>query len=122
MVEQEKDFARGNRIVQRRKELGLSQMELANIIGIARSSLSSIENGGSFNVELLPLLVSALETSYDYIMRGEAKNSKVALLEEVNSELQDTDESFIRQIIGAIRGMKSVLFINGDCRVNTTQL
>lgn len=107
MAEQEKDFARGERIVKRRKELGLSQMELANEIGIARSSLSSIENGGSFNVELLPLLVSTLKTSFDYIMRGKEENSKEDLLGEVDRELQEMDESFIRLIIGAIKGMKS---------------
>lgn len=107
MTGQEKDISRGKRIIDRRKELGLSQEDLANDMGIARSTLSAIENGGSFSVEMLSLLVSTLKTSFDYIMRGEEENSIEDLLEEVNRELQDMDEKFICLIIGAIKGMKS---------------
>lgn len=48
-----KDYERGTRIANRRKELGMTQDELAYQIGIGRQALSAIENGGTFktNVE-----------------------------------------------------------------------
>lgn len=42
----EKDYERGIRIADRRKEIGLSQDELAHRVGIGRQALSAIENGG----------------------------------------------------------------------------
>ena len=44
----EKNYDRGLRIAERRKQLGLSQDELAHRIGIGRQALSAIENGGEF--------------------------------------------------------------------------
>ena len=41
-----KDYARGIRIINRRKELRMTQDELASQIGIGRQALSAIENGG----------------------------------------------------------------------------
>ena len=48
MTEKVKDYDRGTRIADRRKELGLTQDELAHRIGIGRQALSAIENGGAF--------------------------------------------------------------------------
>lgn len=108
MTEREKDFDRGNRISDRRKELGLSQAELAHRIGIGRQALSAIENGGSFAVEILAGLASVLDTTCEYILHGETKESKNALLVKANSELYDMDEWQIRQAIAILRAMKSV--------------
>ncbi len=108
MTERTKDFERGNRISDRRKELGLSQAALAYSIGIGRQALSAIENGGSFSVEILANLASALGTTCEYILHGEAEESKDALLAEANRELIDMDDFQIRQVIAIIRAMKSV--------------
>ena len=48
MAEKSKDYDRGIRIADRRKELGLTQDELAYRVGIGRQALSAIENGGAF--------------------------------------------------------------------------
>ena len=40
-------------------------------------------------------------------MRGKEENSTDDLLGEVDRELQEMDESFVRLIIGAINGIKS---------------
>ena len=50
MAASEKNYYRGLRISNRRKELGLSQDELAHRVGIGRQALSAIENGGDFKV------------------------------------------------------------------------
>ena len=51
MAGKAKDYDRGTRIADRRKELGLTQDELADRIGIGRQALSAIENGGEFKVQ-----------------------------------------------------------------------
>ena len=43
MAGKAKDYDRGTRIADRRKELGLTQDELADRIGIGRQALSAIE-------------------------------------------------------------------------------
>ena len=53
MAEIKKDFARGNRISEKRKKLGMSQDEMAERIGICRQALSAIENGGAFKSKRL---------------------------------------------------------------------
>lgn len=57
MTEKVKDYDRGTRIADRRKELGLTQDELAHRIGIGRQALSAIENGGAFKAQTLERLV-----------------------------------------------------------------
>ena len=54
-----KDYDGETRIADRRKELGLTQDELADRIGIGRQALSIIENGGKYSIKqarILPLL------------------------------------------------------------------
>lgn len=108
MAERKKDFERGNRISDRREKMGLSQAEVASRIGIGRQALSAIENGGSFAVEILAGLASVLDTTCEYILHGEAEESKDALLAEANRELLDMDDFQIRQAIAILRAMKSV--------------
>ena len=43
MAEKAKDYDRGTRIADRRKELGLTQDELAYRVGIGRPALSSLQ-------------------------------------------------------------------------------
>ena len=66
MAEIKKDFARGNRISEKRKKLGMSQDEMAERIGICRQALSAIENGGAFKTQTLEKLVSVLGLQAQY--------------------------------------------------------
>ena len=60
----EKDYERGIRIADRRKEIGLSQDELAHRVGIGRQALSAIENGGDFKTQTLDNLAIGLSTLF----------------------------------------------------------
>ena len=64
----EKDYERGIRIANRRKEIGLSQDELAHRVGIGRQALSAIENGGDFKTQTLDNLAIVLGVSVDFIL------------------------------------------------------
>lgn len=61
----------GVRIRERRKELGLNQVELAARIGVNQSTISDIENGASFEATTLMKLSKALALSPTQIMTGE---------------------------------------------------
>lgn len=108
MAEKAKDYDRGTRIADRRKELGLTQDELAYRVGIGRQALSAIENGGAFKAQTLDRLVSALDVSEKYIMRGEVKDAKAELLAEVVDLLSDMTESQIQQFIAMMKATKNM--------------
>lgn len=104
----EKNYDRGLRIAERRKQLGLSQDELAHRIGIGRQALSAIENGGEFKYHTLEQLVVVLGVSEKYIMSGEADNGKEKLISEAVDVMSDMDEMMIKQFIAMMRAAKKV--------------
>ena len=104
----EKNYDRGLRIAERRKQLGLSQDELAHRIGIGRQALSAIENGGEFKSHTLEQLVVVLGVSEKYIMSGEADNGKEKLISEAVDVMSDMDEMMIKQFIAMMRAAKKV--------------
>jgi len=108
MAEKAKDYDRGIRIADRRKKLGLTQDELAARIGIGRQALSAIENGGAFKAQTLDCLVSALDVSEKYIMRGEIEDSKAELIAEAVDVLSEMTESQIQQFIVMMKAAKNV--------------
>lgn len=58
----------GKRIKERREELGFTQEEFAEKLGLATNYISTIERGASFpRCEKLILLLNGLETSADAI-------------------------------------------------------
>ncbi len=112
MAEKAKDFDRGTRIADRRKQLGLTQDELAYHVGIGRQALSAIENGGAFKAQTLDGLVLALDVSEKYIMHGEAKNTKVELIAEAVDVLSDMTELQIQQFIVMMKATKNMTVSN----------
>ena len=104
-----KDYERGTRIANRRKELGMTQDELAYQIGIARQALSAIENGGTFKTSTLDKLVEVLDVTETFIMRGDIDDIKDGLIKEVASLMADMDEIQIRQFIAMMKAAKEVV-------------
>lgn len=61
----------GNRIKQRRKELGLTQVQIYQATGISSGNLSTIENGKSLpSSAALVGLSDLLQCSIDYLLKG----------------------------------------------------
>ena len=104
-----KDYERGTRIANRRKELGMTQDERAYQIGIGRQALSAIENGGTFNTSTLDKLVEVLDVTETFIMRGDIDDIKDGLIKEVASVMADMDEIQIRQFIAMMKAAKEVV-------------
>ena len=58
----------GQRIKQRREELGFTQEQFANKLGVTTNYISTIERGASFpRYEKLVMILNALQISADYI-------------------------------------------------------
>lgn len=66
----------GKRIKQRREQLGLTQEQFAEKLGVATNYISTIERGASFpRYEKLVAIINALETSADAIFCDVVTNS-----------------------------------------------
>ena len=63
----------GNRITERRKGLGWTQEELAEIVGVDKQHISRIERGSrACSIDLLVILASTLHVSTDYLLMGKS--------------------------------------------------
>lgn len=84
------------RIKQRRKELGLRAEDVAEKIGVSRSTVFRYESG---EIEKLPYtnlvpIAKALNTTVEYLMFGCAENEKTPIPETGNG-LSDDDSEII---------------------------
>lgn len=74
----------GTRIKQRRKELGLTQMQIKQTTGISSGNMSEIENG--YKLPSTPTLISLstiLDCSIDWMLKGETLiEDKIILSDE----------------------------------------
>ena len=69
------DSTIGTRIKNRRKELGITQVDVKNATGISSGNMSEIENGNRLpSTPTLLQLSTLLQCSIDWILTGESPN------------------------------------------------
>ena len=102
----------GKRIKERREQLGMTQEQLTEKLGLATNYISTIERGASFpRCEKLILLLNGLETSADAIFcdvldhstssRASALSEKIeSLTPDAQKRILDMVELMIRQETG----------------------
>ena len=61
----------GNKVRNYRRQKGLSQERLGELVGISRSKISKIENGDWDSLSDLKLLAAALEVPNEKLVRDE---------------------------------------------------
>lgn len=103
----------GDRIKQRRMELGMSQEELAHKLGYkSRSSVNKIELGGqNLTQKKIKKIADALDTTTDYIMGwDEEVKYKISykyeyydLLKEIYDFVDRADEKSIEDLMDYIK-------------------
>jgi phage repressor protein C with HTH and peptisase S24 domain len=69
-MQKKKRYAIGGRILLRRQELGISQVELANAVEMKQQGIQSIESGVVKRPGKLRELAAALRTSQEYLLDG----------------------------------------------------
>lgn len=90
----------GHRMSERRRELGITQKDMAKQINISNNHLSNIEKGNSSpSFELFCAICSFLKVSMDYIVSG---GVKADISQDIIAKLghcSDEDKITISQII-----------------------
>lgn len=78
----------GRRIVQARKELNLTQVELARKIGVSQRSAQAYENGEVIPYRQMKALTRALKKTPEWVLHGEPEDGdRLARLEDKVDEL-----------------------------------
>lgn len=102
------DFAEGlgKRIAKRRKQLGYTQEQMAELAGLSHQFFSSVEAGKkNIRAENVVRLSQALKTSTDYILTGKSnaidRNEIVSMLEGLNDAQLRHAEEIIRNFVEA---------------------
>lgn len=93
----------GKRIKERREQLGLTQEQLAEKLGLATNYISTLERGASFpRCEKLILLLNGLETSADTIfcdVLDHTTDYKASVLSEKLGELPAEEQKRILDVV-----------------------
>lgn len=93
----------GKRIKERREQLGLTQEQLAEKLGLATNYISTLERGASFpRCEKLILLLNGLETSADAIfcdVLDHSVNYQASVLSEKLSGLPVEEQKRILNMV-----------------------
>ena len=93
----------GNYIANKRKEKGLTQVELGNILAVTDKAISKWERGlGLPDVTLLTNLAKALDTSVSNILNGEDNTKEIDIdhkLESIKKEINNKNKKKIFLII-----------------------
>lgn len=78
----------GNRIKQRRKELGLTQVQIYEATGISSGNLSTIENGKSLpSSAALISLSNLLQCTIDYLLKGASSISEISNFSDIEESI-----------------------------------
>lgn len=96
----------GRRLKQRREELGLTQDDLAEKLGLTTNYISTIERGASFpRYEKLILLLNGLETSADAIFCDVLTHSAQAKASILSEQIADLPPEEQQRILGMVELM-----------------
>ena len=88
----------GKRIYGRRKELGLTQEKVAEMVDISPSHFGQIERGeDKCSLVVIVNIATALELNLDTLIRGiDEQNTDTALLEVLDGVPQKDKKMFVR--------------------------
>lgn len=93
----------GKRIKQRREQIGLTQEQFAEKLGVAPNYISTIERGASFpRCEKLIAIINGLETSADAIfcdVIDHATEYRASILSQKLQALPPADQKRILEIV-----------------------
>lgn len=90
----------GNRISKRRKELNMTQEQLAEAVGVSIQSVSCFENGKkAIRPENLSNLCDVLDVSTDYILRGKKSSKELEGIFKKFESMSEDDYQMVENIV-----------------------
>lgn len=85
------EFSIGTRIAELRSKMGMTQLELAEKLGVTDRAVSKWETGASYpDIALLPQLADIFGVTTDYLLRGLATVKQEFYVDYANSKFNDT--------------------------------
>ncbi|MEG1459126.1 MAG: helix-turn-helix transcriptional regulator [Acetivibrio sp.] len=100
----------GKRIRTARLAKGLSQEQLAELVGVGTTHISHIETGNTIaSMKLFIAIVDTLEVSADALLCDNLEKSKDIFMGEIAGEVKDCSEKEIRFLAEMIKAMKQEL-------------
>ena len=95
----------GERVKQKRREIGLTQEELADLCEVSTSYIGHLERGScSMSMNTLLLLSRALNVSTDYLLCDSFSDDEL-MLQHIASIIRDKPESKKRIFLVAVRAL-----------------
>lgn len=97
----------GKIIYQKRKEKGLNQLQLGELLNVSNRTVSKWEKGdGLPDISILPDLAKALDVTIDELLTGEAPPAKEVLIEkrDTNKLMRNFRSCYIISLFFAIFG------------------
>lgn len=96
----------GKRIANKRKELHLTQAQLAELAGISASHLGHIEVGTAKpSLQIFVDIANALHVTNDQLLIGELKQSNIVLSVEIANQLKDCSPADTRIILETLSAL-----------------
>lgn len=90
----------GKRISERRKQLRLTQEQVAEMSGLSHQFFSCIETGSkNMRAENVIKVCEALKVSTDYILTGKTNNIDINYITSILSVLDENQIHYIEEII-----------------------
>lgn len=94
----------GKRIAERRKELSMTQENLAEKVGLSLQSVSCIELGKKgVRPENLIKICNALDVSADYLLRGKRDSLEMSELFLKISQLGKEDYELVERLVSRLK-------------------
>lgn len=108
-------YAVGNRIYKLRKDKKMSQMQLAELVGLSNNSISNYETGNQLcGTENLQRLANVLGTSSEFLLYGTKSNKVTSEEQELEIELfkewKKCSLSEKRKLVAAIKAINMIDF------------
>lgn len=97
----------GQRILSKRKAMGLTQEALADKLGVSTQMISNLELGKkAIRPENLVKVCEALGLSADYVLTGSNTSTAVDIVADKLSKLSDTELQMINDMIDYMSSKK----------------
>lgn len=101
----------GNRLTAVRKAKHLTQLDLAQAVGLGNSGISAIEKNKAVNVETIKLIADYLQIDFNWLLNGKGEAPEGIIIEEKESPWKDatfsalqSEINFLREIVKNLTG------------------
>lgn len=103
LMDLKKDF--GQRLKELRNKKGITQYQLAELVGIDPKHMSHIETGRSFpKADLIEKFAEALNVNYTKLFRTEHLQSRKILIAKINELLKTSTDEELKTIYKIVFG------------------